>query len=152
MAVFTGCAILEKDQSSRPSSTSSMRSKEQLHEFLQRHIQQHQQQQQAGSTSHRSTGQVSQHHTSFSTQSLQQLLLRRQQQQQQHTATQPMKQEIRPQRILPRPSSSYDHQSKVVSQFLAPLAEGQRAIVMALCPSCVRASVRPCVRPCNLFL
>ena len=27
--------------------------------------------------------------------------------------------------------------------FLAPLAEGQRAIVMALCPLCVR----PCVRP-----
>ena len=26
-------------------------------------------------------------------------------------------------------------------QFLAPLAEGQQAIVMALCPSCVRASV-----------
>ena len=31
--------------------------------------------------------------------------------------------------------------------FLAPLAEGQQAIVMALCPSCVRLSVRPCVRP-----
>ena len=31
-------------------------------------------------------------------------------------------------------------------QFLAPLAEGQRAIVMALCPSCVRPSVRSCVR------
>ena len=33
--------------------------------------------------------------------------------------------------------------------FLAPLAEGQRAIVMALCPSCapqfIRLSVRPCV-------
>ena len=27
--------------------------------------------------------------------------------------------------------------------FLAPLAKGQRAIVMALCPLCVR----PCVRP-----
>ena len=33
------------------------------------------------------------------------------------------------------------------NSFLAPLAEGQRAIVMALCPSCVRPSVRPCVRP-----
>ena len=32
--------------------------------------------------------------------------------------------------------------------FLAPLAEGQRAIVMALCPSCVRQSVRLAVRPC----
>ena len=35
--------------------------------------------------------------------------------------------------------------------FLSPLAKGQRAIVMALCPSCVRLSVRPpvsaCVRP-----
>ena len=35
--------------------------------------------------------------------------------------------------------------------FLAPLAECQRAIVMALCPSCVRplvrSSVRPSVRP-----
>ena len=34
---------------------------------------------------------------------------------------------------------------------LAPLPEGQRAIVMALCPSLVLAyvhqSVRPCVRP-----
>ena len=28
-------------------------------------------------------------------------------------------------------------------RFLAPLAEGQRAIVMALCPSCVRPFVRP---------
>ena len=33
------------------------------------------------------------------------------------------------------------------SQFLAPLAKGQQAIVMALCPSCVRPlSVHPCVR------
>ena len=31
-------------------------------------------------------------------------------------------------------------------QFLAPLAKGQRAIVMALCPSCLCLSVRPCVR------
>ena len=29
--------------------------------------------------------------------------------------------------------------------FLAPLTEGQRAIVMALCPSCVRSSVRASV-------
>ena len=29
--------------------------------------------------------------------------------------------------------------------FLAPLAVGQRAYVMALCPSCVRPSVRPSV-------
>ena len=35
-------------------------------------------------------------------------------------------------------------------QFLAPLAEGQRAIVMALCPSSVRPFVRACVR--KLFL
>ena len=42
-----------------------------------------------------------------------------------------------------------------LSLFLAPLAEGQRAIVMALCPSCVcplvcssnRSSVRACVHP-----
>ena len=34
--------------------------------------------------------------------------------------------------------------------FLAPLAKGQRAIVMALCPSCVRPFVRACVR--KLFL
>ena len=33
-------------------------------------------------------------------------------------------------------------------QFLAPLAEGQRAIVMALCPSCVRPSVSAYVRAC----
>ena len=32
--------------------------------------------------------------------------------------------------------------------FLAPLAVGQRAYVMARCPSCVRPSVRPSVRPC----
>ena len=31
--------------------------------------------------------------------------------------------------------------------FLAPLAVGQRAYVMARCLSSVRASVRPCVRP-----
>ena len=39
-------------------------------------------------------------------------------------------------------------------QFLAPLAEGQRAIVMALCPSCVRPSARSSVRACvrKLFL
>ena len=38
--------------------------------------------------------------------------------------------------------------------FLAPLAEGQRAIVMALCPSCVRPFVRPSMRACvrKLFL
>ena len=29
-----------------------------------------------------------------------------------------------------------------IQPFLAPLAEGQRAIVMALCPSCVRSCVR----------
>ena len=34
--------------------------------------------------------------------------------------------------------------------FLAPLAKGQRAIVMALCPSSVRPSVLACVR--KLFL
>ena len=34
--------------------------------------------------------------------------------------------------------------------FLAPLDEGQRAIVMALCPPCVRPFVRACVR--KLFL
>ena len=34
--------------------------------------------------------------------------------------------------------------------FLAPLAEGQRAIVMALCLSCGRLSIRVCVR--KLFL
>ena len=33
---------------------------------------------------------------------------------------------------------------------LAPLAKGQRAIVMALCPSCVRPFVRACVG--KLFL
>ena len=33
----------------------------------------------------------------------------------------------------------------VFSPFLAPLAEGQRAIVMALCPSFVHACVRPSV-------
>ena len=31
--------------------------------------------------------------------------------------------------------------------FLAPLAKGQQAIVMALCPSCVGLSVSPSVRP-----
>ena len=34
---------------------------------------------------------------------------------------------------------------KPLVRFLAPLAEGQRAIVMALCPSCVRSSVRASV-------
>ena len=40
------------------------------------------------------------------------------------------------------------------SPFLAPLAEGQRAIVMALCPSCVHLFVRQSVRACvhKLFL
>ena len=38
----------------------------------------------------------------------------------------------------------------VGDQFLAPLAKGQQAIVMVLCPSCVRLSVRACVR--KLFL
>ena len=32
------------------------------------------------------------------------------------------------------------------SLFLAPLAVGQRAYVMARCPSCVRPSIRPSVR------
>ena len=32
--------------------------------------------------------------------------------------------------------------------FLAPLAEGQQAIVMALFPSCVRPLSRPSVRAC----
>ena len=41
----------------------------------------------------------------------------------------------------------YGNKAKLL---LAPLAEGQRAIVMALCPSCVRPSVRACVR--KLFL
>ena len=38
--------------------------------------------------------------------------------------------------------------------FLVPPAEGQRAIVMALCPSCVRLSFRTSVRACvcKLFL
>ena len=31
------------------------------------------------------------------------------------------------------------------NEFLAPLAVGQRAYVMARCPSCVCACVRPCV-------
>ena len=31
--------------------------------------------------------------------------------------------------------------------FLAPLSECQRAIVMALCPSCVHLSVRRCMHP-----
>ena len=38
-----------------------------------------------------------------------------------------------------------------ISLFLAPLAVGQRAYVMARCPSSVRASVRPSVRPCVNF-
>ena len=37
-----------------------------------------------------------------------------------------------------------------VSDVLAPLAEGQQAIVMAFCPSCVRPSVCTCI--CKLFL
>ena len=41
------------------------------------------------------------------------------------------------------------------AMFLAPLAVGQQAYVMARCPSCVRpsvrASVRPSVRPCVNF-
>ena len=32
-------------------------------------------------------------------------------------------------------------------QFLAPLAEGQQAIVMVLCPSCVHPAIRLSVRP-----
>ena len=36
--------------------------------------------------------------------------------------------------------------------FLAPLAVGQRAYVMVRCPSCIRPSIPPCVRPCvNVF-
>ena len=34
-----------------------------------------------------------------------------------------------------------------IVSFLAPLAVGQRAYVMARCPSCVRPSARPSVRP-----
>ena len=36
--------------------------------------------------------------------------------------------------------------------FLAPLAVGQRAYVMARCPSCVRPSVRPSVRALTFSL
>ena len=36
----------------------------------------------------------------------------------------------------------------VFSVLLAPLAEGQRAIVMALCPLCVHSSVCAFIRPC----
>ena len=34
---------------------------------------------------------------------------------------------------------------KLLEQFIAPLAEGQRAIVMALCPASICPSVRPFV-------
>ena len=37
------------------------------------------------------------------------------------------------------------------SSFLAPLAVGQRAYVMALCPSCVRPSVRALTFSLNIF-
>ena len=37
-----------------------------------------------------------------------------------------------------------------IFSFLAPLAKGQWAIVMALCPSCICPSICPCV--CKLFL
>ena len=37
-------------------------------------------------------------------------------------------------------------------QFLAPLAVGQRAYVMARCPSCVRPSVCPSVRALTFSL
>ena len=37
--------------------------------------------------------------------------------------------------------------SNIKDTFLAPLAEGQRAIVIALCPLCVHPSVRMCLRP-----
>ena len=45
-----------------------------------------------------------------------------------------------------------EHQSHVsapgpMALLLAPLAKGQQAIVMALCPSCLRSFVRPSVRP-----
>ena len=40
------------------------------------------------------------------------------------------------------PSESPD-QFPINYELLAPLAEDQRAIVMALCPSCLRPSVRP---------
>ena len=35
--------------------------------------------------------------------------------------------------------------------FLAPLAVGQRAYVMACCPPCMRASVRPLTFSLNIF-
>ena len=40
------------------------------------------------------------------------------------------------------------------TNFLAPLSEGQQAVVMALCPSVVCPFVRPCVYAsvCKLFL
>ena len=37
---------------------------------------------------------------------------------------------------------------RMLPQFLAPLAKGQQAIVMALCPSCVRPSVSLSVHAC----
>ena len=40
----------------------------------------------------------------------------------------------------------------VIEWFLAPLAVGQRAYVMARCPSCVRPSVRPSVRALTFSL
>ena len=43
------------------------------------------------------------------------------------------------------------HHKKHFSSLLAPLAVGQRAYVMARCPSCVRPSVRASVRPCVNF-
>ena len=36
--------------------------------------------------------------------------------------------------------------------FLAPLAEGQRAYVMARCPASVLVSVRPCIRALTFSL
>ena len=39
---------------------------------------------------------------------------------------------------------------KVLYSFLAPLAKGQRAFVMALCPSCIHSFVHACVH--KLFL
>ena len=41
-----------------------------------------------------------------------------------------------------------NNQTFTGTPLLAPLAEGQRAISMGLCPSCVRPFVRSCVREC----
>ena len=53
--------------------------------------------------------------------------------------------------VCPSLTASLPPDFPMGSRFLAPLAVGQQAYVMARCPSCVRASVRALTFSLNIF-